>query len=128
MSNQFYVKIFQDADTLLPSHFILSSFLSVPTGSPRTFSLIVLKNISRYWNEDILLHEFAHGVEDLGAAFAIPLFRTKKKAMFDECKINGKWKGEYSMTSPQEYWVSIIILIRFEHVNPDSFFAIRTCN
>lgn len=61
---------------------------------------------SRYYDQDILVHEFAHTVEQLGATCSIPGFKIRLLAIFNKVvKEKGMWKDTYAATNMHEYFV-----------------------
>lgn len=59
---------------------------------------------TRYFGENILVHEFAHGIMDIGIRHADQdLFKRIRSAYQDAMK-KGLWKGHYASTTPNEYW------------------------
>ena len=61
--------------------------------------------------QDILIHELAHGIHLLGAAFVIPGFNLRLQKAYDVAMKKGKWKNTYAVSNSREYWVSILIVI-----------------
>ncbi|KAK3773265.1 hypothetical protein RRG08_053650 [Elysia crispata] len=57
-----------------------------------------------YKREDILLHEFAHGIHILGAAVGIQGWDIRLRAAFDRANTTGLFKDTYFMENPQEYF------------------------
>jgi hypothetical protein len=58
---------------------------------------------TRYYGENILVHEFAHAMHE-GIASADPgLFAEIAKA-FADATAAGRWKGSYGATNASEYW------------------------
>ena len=60
--------------------------------------------------EDILLHEFAHGLHLLGARYTLPGFDSRLRALYDSHRRTGKWAGTYAMSTDHELFVRILIL------------------
>jgi hypothetical protein len=58
---------------------------------------------SRYFGENILVHEFAHGVLDAIERADPPLHREIARA-YEAALQAGKWKGDYASVTLQEYW------------------------
>ena len=59
---------------------------------------------TRYFGENILVHEFAHGTMDIGIRRADPeLFRRIRDA-YTAAMDKGLWKGHYASTNANEYW------------------------
>ena len=58
----------------------------------------------RYPNQDIFLHEFVHGLHNLGAYFAIPDFDGRLRKRYNSVKTSGKlWQKTYAMSTHWEY-------------------------
>ena len=58
----------------------------------------------RYPNQDIFLHEFVHGLHNLGAYFAIPDFDDRLRKRYNSVKTSGKlWQKTYAMSTHWEY-------------------------
>ena len=73
-----------------------------------------------YHDEDILLHEFAHGLHLLGLRYSIPSFDSRLKAVYDSAKAKGLWKSTHAISSANEYFVSIYVL--YEAINDEKHF------
>ncbi len=59
---------------------------------------------TRYFGENILVHEFAHGIMDIGLRKADPELLTAIRAAYKEAMANGLWKNHYASTNANEYW------------------------
>ncbi len=57
-----------------------------------------------YWQENILIHEFAHAIHERGMISIDPAFDKRLTAAFEHARTNGLWKGTYSMENRMEYW------------------------
>lgn len=57
-----------------------------------------------YYNEDILIHEFAHGIYELGIAFIDKDFDSKLEEALSNAKSKGRWKDTYASTNIHEYF------------------------
>lgn len=57
-----------------------------------------------YWNENILIHEFAHAIHERGMSIVDPSFDGRLLAAYEHAKANGLWKGTYAMQNRNEYW------------------------
>jgi hypothetical protein len=57
-----------------------------------------------YAAENILIHEFAHTIHQVGLAQVDPTFQKRLDAAYAEAKAAGRWQGTYAMTNPAEYW------------------------
>ncbi|XP_067668089.1 uncharacterized protein [Haliotis asinina] len=58
----------------------------------------------RYRDEDIFLHEFAHGIHLLGAKYAIPGWQSRLQSLYDQAKSAGRWRNTYAITTVEEYF------------------------
>ena len=72
----------------------------------------------RYWNQDILVHEFAHGVHLVAAQYVIPGFALKVRAAYEAAMAAGLWEGTYAATNYREYWVSQAVNALSELLHP----------
>lgn len=61
-----------------------------------------------YEGEDILVHEFAHGLHELGISPIDSSFDVRLQAAFDAAKISGRWADTYAATNPREYWAEAV--------------------
>ena len=57
-----------------------------------------------YNAENIVVHEFAHAVHDMGLNTVDPTFDGRLKKVYEAAKKKGLWKGKYAMTNHHEYW------------------------
>jgi hypothetical protein len=57
-----------------------------------------------YSTENILIHEFGHGIDSVGLRAVDPTFRTRLRQAFKAAQDKGLWKGTYASTNPAEYW------------------------
>lgn len=57
-----------------------------------------------YVGENILVHELAHGMVNLGAVFADKTFARRLRAAFDDAIAAGKWKDTYAGSNVDEYF------------------------
>ena len=57
-----------------------------------------------YWNENILVHEFAHAIHLMGLNTVDSSFDGRLKATFDAAVRKGLWRGTYAMTNKEECW------------------------
>ncbi len=57
-----------------------------------------------YAGENILVHELAHGIVNLGVAFADHGFVGRRKAAYDSARAAGKWSKTYAGTNDDEYF------------------------
>ncbi len=57
-----------------------------------------------YSTENILLHEFAHAIHEMGMNTVDPTFDARLQQVFDAATAEGLWKGTYAMENRMEYW------------------------
>jgi len=57
-----------------------------------------------YVGENILIHEFAHTVHEIGLRAVDPTFQKRLEAAFALGKDRGCWRGTYALTNQAEYW------------------------
>jgi len=57
-----------------------------------------------YHSENILVHEFAHVIHQMGMNNIDEQFQSKLKATFDAAMKEGLWKDKYAASNPAEYW------------------------
>lgn len=65
---------------------------------------ILAYQIDKYHAEDILIHEFAHTIHDVGISPINPDFNDRLKASLDAALENGRWVNTYAATNIWEYW------------------------
>jgi len=61
-------------------------------------------NGDRYKGESILIHEFAHSLQNLAFEDMDPKFEKKLQAAYDEALQAGLWADTYAASNPEEYW------------------------
>jgi hypothetical protein len=57
-----------------------------------------------YRAENILIHEFAHAIHEMGLNTVDPSFDRRLKEIYDKAIAAGLWKGTYAAVSRGEYW------------------------
>lgn len=57
-----------------------------------------------YFNENILIHEFAHAIHGTGLATTDPTFDKRLRAVYRAAMKAGLWKKSYAATNHSEYW------------------------
>jgi hypothetical protein len=57
-----------------------------------------------YWQENILVHEFAHAIHHMGLVTVDPAFDGRLKAIYQQAMAKGLWKGKYAGRNRAEYW------------------------
>ena len=65
---------------------------------------ILAYQIDKYHAEDILIHEFAHTIHDVGIAPINPDFNNRLKTSLDAALKKGRWINTYTATNIWEYW------------------------
>ena len=58
----------------------------------------------RYKGENILVHEFAHTIHQLGLHFLYPGFDEQLACIYDIAIERGLWKNTYAISNVKEYW------------------------
>lgn len=58
----------------------------------------------RYARENILVHEFAHVIHEMGLASIDAKFDARLKDTFESAKKKGLWQKTYAATNHKEYW------------------------
>jgi hypothetical protein len=58
----------------------------------------------RYRGENILVHEFAHSIHNLGIHFVEPDFEDRLAAAYQSALAAGLWQNTYAATNKSEYW------------------------
>ncbi len=66
-------------------------------------NLLNLKG-DRYFNENILIHEFAHCIHQQGLRAVDSTFDESLRAAYARALDKGLWKGAYAATNAKEYW------------------------
>ena len=59
---------------------------------------------TRYYGENIFVHEFAHGIMGQGIRTAGPALFAEIQATYKEAMAKGLWKNHYAATNANEYW------------------------
>jgi hypothetical protein len=59
---------------------------------------------TRYFGENIFVHEFAHGIMSIGIRTADPTLYAEVQASYKEAMSKGLWKNHYASTNAAEYW------------------------
>ena len=57
-----------------------------------------------YSTENILVHEFAHVIQEVGMGAVDPSFSGRLKTAYENAMRKGLWKATYAATDPAEYW------------------------
>jgi len=62
----------------------------------------------RYHAENILIHEFAHTIHQMGLNSIDETFRVKLKATYRAAMDCGRWEGTYAAKNRHEYWAETV--------------------
>lgn len=65
---------------------------------------ILAYQIDKYHAEDILIHEFAHTIHDVGISPIDPDFNGRLQQLLDNAIAKGRWVNTYAATNIWEYW------------------------
>jgi len=57
-----------------------------------------------YSTENILVHEFAHAIHQMGLSTVDPSFDDRLKVLYDAAVEKGLWENTYAITNKAEYW------------------------
>ena len=57
-----------------------------------------------YSTENILVHEFAHAIHQMGLNTVDPDFDARLEVIYTAAKEKGLWKNTYAITNRAEYW------------------------
>lgn len=61
-----------------------------------------------YATENILVHEFAHAIHDMGLRAVDPAFDGCLEKLYQRAMAAGLWKGKYAATNRHEYWAEAV--------------------
>jgi aminopeptidase N len=61
-----------------------------------------------YSTENILIHEFGHGIHGMGMRTVDPTFDTRLRDAYKSSLAKGLWKGTYAATNAGEYWAEAV--------------------
>jgi hypothetical protein len=59
---------------------------------------------TRYFGENIFVHEFAHGIMGVAIRTADPALYAEIQTAYKEAMAKGLWKNHYASTNANEYW------------------------
>ena len=57
-----------------------------------------------YGTENILIHEFAHAIHEMGLRSVDPTFDDRLRAIYTAAMNEGLWEGAYASSNRMEYW------------------------
>lgn len=61
-----------------------------------------------YDKENLLIHEFAHGMHSQALKHLDPTFQARLQSAYDQAKAEGLWEGTYAITNSAEYWAEAV--------------------
>ncbi len=67
-------------------------------------NMLCNQSADRYKGEEILTHEFAHAIHELGIRFTTPGFDTELQTAFNNAVAKNLWTNTYARTDIREYW------------------------
>ena len=85
----------------------LGATFSRPSVSCGEENLLCL-NGDPYATENILIHEFAHAVHEMGLVSTDPSFDDRLKKVYWSALEEGLWKGTYAASNRMEYWAEMV--------------------
>jgi hypothetical protein len=85
----------------------LGATFSRPAVSCGEENLLCLRG-DPYSTENILIHEFAHAVHEMGLVTVDPSFDDRLKKIYWEALEEGLWEGTYAATNRMEYWAEVV--------------------
>ncbi|MBC7937050.1 MAG: hypothetical protein H7Y86_17005 [Rhizobacter sp.] len=63
-----------------------------------------IQSIDRYKGEELLCHEFAHAIHELGIRFTNTVFDSQLQAACNNSLKNNLWANTYARSDIREYW------------------------
>ena len=69
---------------------------------------VLAYQIDKYHAEDILIHEFAHGIHLIGLMLAVPDFDSRLKQCYENAKAKGILDNTYRITDKEEYMAEAV--------------------
>lgn len=61
-----------------------------------------------YASENLLIHEFAHGMHSEALRHMDPNFQERLERIHQQAKEAGLWEGTYAISNPAEYWAEAV--------------------
>jgi len=61
-----------------------------------------------YSTENILIHEFAHAIHEMGLRTTDPTFDARLRAAYRDATNHGLWEGTYAGSNYSEYWAEVV--------------------
>lgn len=62
----------------------------------------------KYVGENILIHEFAHLIHQIGITGTDPGFNDRLEALYQRAKARGLWKDTYAISNKEEYFAEMV--------------------
>ena len=81
----------------------LGGTLHLPLSSVGEENVLCL-NGDRYYNQDILVHEFGHGIHHVSAEYVDPSFTSRLQSAYNTAISRGLWANTYAGTNYIEYF------------------------
>ena len=81
----------------------LGGTLHLPLSSVGEENVLCL-NGDRYYNQDILVHEFGHGIHHVSAEYVDPSFTSRLQSAYNTAMSRGLWANTYAATNYIEYF------------------------
>ncbi len=85
----------------------LGATRSRPSVSCGEENLLAMKG-DPYSTENILIHEFAHAIHEMGLSTVDPTFDDRLKEAYQSAMDAGLWQGAYASTNRMEYWAEVV--------------------
>ena len=85
----------------------LGATFSRPAVSCGEENLLCLKG-DPYKTENILIHELAHAVHEMGLVTTDPTFDKRLKQIYWQALEEGLWEGTYAASNRMEYWAEMV--------------------
>ncbi|HIG04353.1 MAG TPA: hypothetical protein EYQ08_01275 [Planctomycetes bacterium] len=85
----------------------LGATRSRPSVSCGEENLLAMKG-DPYSTENILIHEFAHAIHEMGLSTVDPTFDSRLEDAYRSAIDAGLWKGAYASTNRMEYWAEAV--------------------
>lgn len=117
---RFTVMAFDEWTTMVPEHSDLrppeywdrrarglGATRSRPSVSCGEENLLAM-NGDPYSTENILIHEFAHAIHEMGLSTVDPTFDARLQEAYETAMSSGLWKGAYASTNRMEYWAEVV--------------------
>jgi len=82
----------------------LGGTLHIPISTGAEENILCYRQ-DKYRNEDIFLHEFSHGIQEIAIkGGGIPSYMGKLRSAYNNARRRGLWRSTYAMSTIQEYF------------------------